>query len=248
MNADADLKSPPAPFSAAERDAIERAILERRSVRAFLPTPVARETIAHVLEVAARAPSGTNMQPWRAHVLVGAIRDRLAQAVSDAFMSGAPGSHTSEYKYYPDQFFEPYLSRRRKVGFDMYGLLGIARGETDKMKAQHGRNFLFFDAPVGIIFTIDRRLEIGSWLDYGMFLQNVMLAARAEGLETCPQAAFATYHGVVRDVLGLDPNEIVVCGLSVGVEDRNAAINTLETHRETAADFATFRGFETDRG
>ena len=243
MNADADVKSAGAPFTAAEREAIERAIVERRSVRAFLPTPVSRETIAHVLEVAARAPSGTNMQPWRVHVLVGEIRDRLAQAVSDAFLNAAPGSHSSEYKYYPDQFFEPYLSRRRKVGFDMYGLLGIARGETDKMKAQHGRNFLFFDAPVGMIFTIDRRLEIGSWLDYGMFLQNVMLAARAYGLETCPQAAFASYHGIVRDVLGLDPNEIVVCGLSLGVEDRDATINTLETHRETAADFATFRGF-----
>ena len=237
----ADLDERVALFTPQERAAIERAMVERRSIRAFLPTPVPRETIEHILEVAARAPSGTNMQPWRAHVLVGAERDRLVQAVVDAFTAG--GGHKSEYKYYPDQFFEPYLSRRRKVGFDMYGLLGIGRGETDKMKAQVGRNFLFFDAPVGIIFTIDRRLEIGSWLDYGMFLQNVMLAARAQGLETCPQAAFANFHGVVRDVLGLDPDEIVVCGLSLGVEDRDAVVNTLETHREKAADFTTFRGF-----
>ena len=242
MNAEIDVAVRP-PFTPEESDAIERAMLERRSVRAFLPTPVPRKAVEHILEVAARAPSGTNMQPWRAHVVAGEERDRLVQAVIDAFTSGAAGEHKSEYKYYPDQFFEPYLSRRRKVGFDMYGLLGIGRGETDKMKAQVGRNFLFFDAPVGIIFTIDRRLEIGSWLDYGMFLQNVMLAARAQGLETCPQAAFANFHGVVRDALGLDPNEIVVCGLSLGVEDRDAVVNTLETHREKAADFATFRGF-----
>ena len=242
MNAEIDVAAR-APFTPDESDAIERAMLERRSVRAFLPTPVSRETIEHILEVAARAPSGTNMQPWRAHVVAGAERDRLVQAVIDAFASGAAGEHKSEYKYYPDQFFEPYLSRRRKVGFDMYGLLGIGRGETDKMKAQVARNFLFFDAPVGIIFTIDRRLEIGSWLDYGMFLQNVMLAARARGLETCPQAAFANFHGVVRDILGLDPEEIVICGLSLGVEDRAAVVNTLETHREKAADFTTFRGF-----
>ena len=231
-----------APFTPAERSAIERAMLERRSVRAFLPTPVSRESVERVLDVAARAPSGTNMQPWRAHVLGGAIKDRLSQAVMDAFMTGEPGAHASEYKYYPETFFEPFLSRRRKVGFDMYGLIGIERGETAKMKAQHGRNFVFFDAPVGIVFTVDRRLEIGSWLDYGMFLQNVLLAARAQGLETCPQAAFANYHAVVREVLGLDPDEIVVCGLSLGVEDPDAAINALTTHREQARDFATFQG------
>ena len=225
----------PRDFSSADRDAIERAILERRSVRAFLPTQISRETVERILEVAARAPSGTNMQPWRAHVLAGDIKNKLAAAVVDAFEQGTPGAHKSEYKYYPDQFHEPYLSRRRKVGFDMYGLLGIARGDTAAMKAQTGRNFVFFDAPVGIIFTIDRRLEIGSWLDYGMFLQNVLLAARAQGLETCPQAAFANYHSVVRDVLGLDDNEIVVCGLSLGYEDRNAVVNTLTTHREKAA-------------
>lgn len=229
-------------FTAAERAAIERAMLERRSVRAFLRTPVPRETVERILEVAARAPSGTNMQPWRAYVLGGAIKDRLAQAVVEAFENSPPGVHSSEYKYYPDQLFEPYLSRRRKVGFDMYGLLGIAKGDMAAMKAQTGRNFVFFDAPVGIIFTIDRRLEIGSWLDYGMFLQNVLLAARAHGLETCPQAAFANYHSVVRDVLRLDPQEIVVCGVSLGFEDRDAVVNTLETHREAVGDFARFDG------
>lgn len=230
-------------FTAADGDAIERAMLERRSVRGFLPTAVSRAQVERVLEVAARAPSGTNMQPWRAHVLAGDMKNKLAAAVVEAFEQGTPGAHESEYKYYPDVFFEPYLARRRKVGFDMYGLLGIGRGDTVAMKAQAGRNFVFFDAPVGIIFTIDRRLEIGSWLDYGMFLQNVLLAARAQGFETCAQAAFAKYHAAVRAVLGLDDNEIVVCGVSLGYEDRAATVNQLVTHREKASDFSTFRGF-----
>jgi hypothetical protein len=136
-----------------------------------------------------------------------------------------------EYRYYPEQFFEPYLSHRRKVGWDMYGLLGIERGEGERMHAQHGRNFVFFDAPVGIVFTIDRRLEIGSWLDYGMFLQNVMIAARAFGLETCPQAAFASHHAVVRGSSGSMTQEMVVCGMALGREDTSAPINALTAHR-----------------
>ncbi len=222
-------------------DAIE-AITGRRSVRAFLPDPVAREIVEQILEIASRAPSGTNMQPWRAHVLAGSAQEKLCTAVlasHDAHAGGAP-----EYRYYPEKFFEPYLSHRRKVGWDMYGLLGIERGEGEKMHAQHGRNFVFFDAPVGIIFTIDRRLEIGSWLDYGMFLQNVMIAARAFGLETCPQAAFASHHVVVASELGLDAQEMVVCGMALGREDTSAPINALRTERVPARDFASFAGFD----
>jgi len=218
------------------------AIAGRRSVRAFLPDPVARETVERILDIAARAPSGTNMQPWRAHVLAGVAREKLCAAVLASHDAHAGG--TPEYRYYPEKFFEPYLSHRRKVGWDMYALLGIERGEGERMHAQHGRNFVFFDAPVGIIFTIDRRLEIGSWLDYGMFLQNVMIAARAFGLETCPQAAFASHHAVVARELGLDPQEMVVCGMALGREDTSAPINALRTKRVPARDFASFAGFD----
>lgn len=217
------------------------AITGRRSVRAFLPDPVPRAVIERILDIAARAPSGTNMQPWRAYALAGEEKEKLSRAVLAAHDSGPPGG--AEYRYYPPEFFEPYLSRRRKVGWDMYALLGIARGETEKMHAQHGRNYLFFDAPVGIVFTIDRRLEIGSWLDYGMFLQNLMIAARAFGLETCPQAAFAPHQAVVREALGIPDNEIVVCGVAIGREDKSAPVNRLETEREPAAGFTDFRGF-----
>lgn len=221
---------------------VREAIAGRRSVRAFRPDPVPRETVAEILALASRAPSGTNMQPWRVHVLAGAAKEALSQAVLAAHDAGAAGG--AEYRYYPEKFFEPYLSRRRKVGWDMYGLIGIEKGDKERMHAQHGRNYVFFDAPVGMIFTIDRRLEIGSWLDYGMFLQNVSLAARGFGLETCPQAAFAPHQEVVRGVLQLDEAEVVVCGMALGYEDRDAPINALRTQRAPVAEFADFSGFD----
>jgi nitroreductase len=220
-------------------DIVLEAIASRRSVRAFLPTPVPRETIERILTAAARAPSGTNMQPWRVRVLTGAAKERLSKAVCEAALTG-PDTHKSGYAYYPAQFPEPYLSRRRKVGWDLYGLLGIKRGEAAKMQAQHGRNYLFFDAPVGMMFTIDRVLEIGSWLDYGMFLENIMIAARGFGLHTCPQAAFAPFDVVIRRELGIPESEMVVCGMSLGYEDTSAVENTLQTEREPLSGFVEF--------
>ena len=221
----------------------DTAMTSRRSIRRFLPTPVAAETIEAILDVAARAPSGTNMQPWMAHVLAGSAKDRLCAAVLAAFDAEETG-HKQEVQYYPDEFFEPFLSRRRKVGWDLYGRLGIARGENAKMKAQHRRNFTFFDAPVGIVFTIDRRLATGSWLDYGMFLQNVMTAARARRLDTCAQAAWTHYHKAMRPVLGLEDTEIVVCGMALGYADPDAPENAMFTERTPAREFARFEGFE----
>jgi nitroreductase len=223
---------------------VEHAIASRRSVRAFLPTPVPREPIEHILDVAARAPSGTNMQPWRAYVLAGAVKERLSEALVRAHVEGAP--HRAEYGYYPEKFFEPYLARRRKVGWDLYGLLGIARGETARMQAQHARNFLFFDAPVGVIFTIDRRLQIGSWLDYGIFLGNVMTALRGHGLHSCAQAAFASFQDEIRRHLPIPAEEVVVCGMAIGYEDESAPENRLRTERAPAREFAAFLGWSED--
>jgi nitroreductase len=221
----------------------DAAITSRRSVRAFLPTPVPRSVIAAILDAAARAPSGTNMQPWRGYVLVGAARDELCAAVQAVFDAQEPG-HRHEVQYYPDEFFEPYLSRRRKVGWDLYGLLGIGRGQPAKMQAQHRRNFQFFDAPVGMVFTIHRGLATGSWLDYGMFLENIMIAARARGLDTCAQAAWTHYHKVIRPVLGLRPEEVVVCGMALGHADPDAPENRLMTERATSDQFMDWRGFD----
>jgi nitroreductase len=221
---------------------VNAAITSRRSLRAFLPTPVSRTTVEHLLDIAARAPSGTNMQPWRAHVLAGARLHTFCDTIESAFLAGAPEQR--DYRYYPDPLFEPYLSRRREIGWGLYTLLGIARGETEKMRAQHARNFRFFGAPVGVIFTIDRRLKIGSWLDYGMFLQNVMVAARGIGLHTCPQAAFAGLPNTVRAALDLPFQDVIVCGMAIGHADPDAIENTLQTTRVPAHEFATFAGFK----
>ncbi|MDR7032889.1 nitroreductase [Mesorhizobium sp. BE184] len=219
--------------------AVDAAIVSRRSVRSFLPTPVDDATIREILEVAARAPSGTNMQPWRVYVTKGAVKDRIADAILNSGIR-AEKVAWDEYKYYPDQFFEPYLSRRRANGFGLYGVLGIGRRDVDKMRAQHDRNFIFFDAPVGMIFTIDRRLNQGSWIDYGMFLQNIMIAARARGLDTCPQAAFAPYHRQIRPVLNISDEEVVVCGMALGYEDTSKPEATFRTDRAPVDEWVTF--------
>ena len=221
--------------------AVEAAITSRRSIRAFLPTPVPRETVERILDVASRAPSGTNTQPWKVHVLTGAAKERLSRAVRAAYDDPAERArHTEEYAYYPTQWVSPYVDRRRKVGWDLYGLLGIGKADKARMHEQHGRNYAFFDAPVGLIFTIDRVMQQGSWLDYGMFLQNVMVAARARGLDTCPQAAFTQFHRVIERELVLPPSEMVVCGMSLGYADTSRVENTLQTEREPIDGFAHF--------
>jgi nitroreductase len=228
-------------ISSPQQEAVDAAITSRRSIRAFLPQPVERADIEKILEVAARAPSGTNIQPWKVHVLTGAAREKLSEAILAVYNDPERNKeHTEAYYYYPRQWVSPFIERRRKVGWDLYTLLGITRENKAGMAAQHGRNFRFFDAPVGLIFTIDRILEQGSWLDYGMFLQNIMIAARARGLDTCPQAAFIHYHKIIAEHLQLPENETVVCGMSLGWADMDKVENTLVTDRESISSFVRF--------
>jgi len=228
-------------ISSPAQQAVDAAITSRRSIRAFQPTPVAREDIEAILEVAARAPSGTNTQPWQVYVLTGAMKEALSAKILAAYADPEQNKlHTEEYAYYPREWVSPYIDRRRKVGWDLYSLLGLTRENKAGMAAQHGRNFEFFDAPVGMIFTIDRIMEQGSWLDYGMFLQNIMVAARGRGLDTCPQAAFTQYHRIISEVLGLPPSETVVCGMSLGYAESGKIENTLVTEREPIAKFVKF--------
>ena len=233
------------PF-AADRPArdIEDALLSRRSVRAFRPDPVPRDTVERILALASRSPSGSNVQPWSVHVLTGAPLDRLVAAMLEQAARAGESGLKAPYEYYPVSWREPWLGRRRKVGWDLYGLLGIGRGDRERMRAQHARNYRFFDAPVALIFTIDRELEIGSWLDYGMFIQSVMLAARAFGLDTCPQAAIAYVHDAVRAELALPAAELVICGMALGRAREDAPENRLVTEREPVAGFARFVGFD----
>jgi nitroreductase len=222
-------------------DAVEAAIRSRRSVRAFLPREVPERTIRRILETAARAPSGTNTQPWRVYVLRGEAKRQLSRRLLAAYDDpDEAAKHSEEYAYYPTKWVSPYIERRRKVGWDLYGLLGIQKGEKDKMHAQHRRNYKFFDAPVGMMFTIDRILEKGSWLDYGMFLENIMVAARGHGLDTCPQAAFTPFHRIIGEYLELPANESLVCGMSLGYADDRAIENTLVSEREPLERWVTF--------
>jgi nitroreductase len=216
-------------ISSPSQEAVDAAITSRRSIRAFLDKPVERDEIARILDVAARAPSGTNTQPWKVYVLTGAARARLSNAILavNADPEKARG-HAEEYAY------------RRKVGWDLYSLLGLGRDNKAGMAAQHARNYAFFDAPVGLIFTIDRIMAQGSWLDYGMFLQNIMVAARARGLDTCPQAAFTQYHRIISAELDLPASEMVVCGMALGWADPARVENTLVTEREPSHGFARF--------
>jgi nitroreductase len=221
--------------------AVDQAIVSRRSVRAFLPTPIPAETLVDILAVASRAPSGTNTQPWKVTVLTGQALKDLSSRVRMAFDDPAQrATHTEEYNYYPTEWRSPYVDRRRKVGWDLYALLGIGKTDKARMHEQHGRNYSFFDAPVGLIFTIDRVMQQGSWLDYGMFLQNIMVAARARGLDTCPQAAFTQFHAVIEKALALPPEQMVVCGMALGHADPAAVENTLVTEREPVSGFARF--------
>ena len=221
---------------------VDQAITSRMSARAFLPQAIDRQIITHLLEVASRAPSGTNTQPWKVYVLQGASRDALVNKVCtlhDAIRAHPElgAQHKEAYAYYPEKWVSPYIERRRENGWGLYSLLGIGKGDKDKMHAQHQRNFCFFDAPVGLVFTIDRVLERGSLLDYGMFLQNIMVAARAQGLHTCPQAAWNRFANIMLSHIGAGDDEMLVCAMALGYADETALVNTFHTPRVQAGDF-----------
>lgn len=236
------IPSAPNPAPTAEQVAlVDEAIVTRRSLRAFLPTPVSRSTIEEILAVASRAPSGTNTQPWKVYVLTGSAKTELSRKILAAYNDPAErATHSEEYAYYPTEWVSPFIDRRRKVGWDLYGLLGIEKTDKPRMHAQHGRNYEFFGAPVGLMFTIDRVMRQGSWLDYGMFLEGIMVAARARGLDTCPQAAFTQFHRIICEHIDAPANEQLVCGMSLGHADPDAVENTLVTEREPVSAFARF--------
>jgi nitroreductase len=222
---------------------VEEAITSRRSIRAFLPDPIPRATVERLLAVASRSASGSNIQPWKVRVLAGEPRMRLSRAIVEAIERDGNDAFKHDYDYYPVKWHEPFLSRRRKIGWDMYSLIGVTKGDFEGTERHRRRNFEFFGAPVGMIFTLDEDLEIGSWIDLGIFMGAVMVAARARGLHTCPQAAFAEYHSVIRRELTIPDREMVICGMALGYADEAHPINRLVTERATVEEFATFDGF-----
>ncbi len=221
---------------------IEEAISSRKSVRAFTDEAVSQAQIERILELSQRAPSGTNTQPWYVHVCTGAVRDRIASDVIELFEAGKAGKY-EDYDYYPPNWLDLHRDRRRGIGWSLYGLLGIEKGDRARSHQQHRRNFEFFDAPVGLFFTTDGYLGRGSWSDVGLYMQTVMLAARGEGLHTCPQAAWILFQEPIFRHLKIPADQALVSGMSLGHADEDAIVNTLVSEREALVNVARFHGF-----
>ena len=221
---------------------VDEVINARKSVRAFTSELPSRQLIQHILEVASRAPSGVNTQPWKVYVLEGKVRNELCEKVCEAYEVVSKNPELEKefqeaYSYYPEKWFSPYIDRRRENGWSLYGLLGIEKGEKEKMFFQHQRNFKFFDAPMGLFFTIHKDLGTGSILDYGMFLQNVMISAQSHGLSTCPQAAWNKFSKIILPRIGASADEMLVCGMAIGYADKADRVNTFQTPRAKAEEF-----------
>lgn len=224
---------------------VDQAITSRHSVRAFLNRPVEQQIIKDILSVASRAPSGTNTQPWKVYAITGQKRhemiERVCQAQIDVAKNPELASQYQEtFNYYPEQWISPFIDRRRENGWGLYGLLGIQKGEKEKMAVQHLRNYQLFDAPVGLFFTVNKAMGIGSKMDISMMIQNVMTAAKARGLDTCPQAAWNHFHPIVLDVLGAGEDEELVCAVALGYADPEHIVNTFITPRVPVEEFTVF--------
>jgi len=220
---------------------VDTALRTRGSTRAFLNRPVAHEMVATLLEAARFAPSGTNIQPWRVHVVTGETRERICREVRHA-ATHERAQHKAPFYFYPTQWREPYLVRRRACGWGLYSTLGIVKGDHAAGLEQELRNYDFFGAPVGLLFFIDNDLPIGSWLDYGMFVQSVMLSAVSHGLATCPQYSWSNFHEVVRPILGVPESQTLICGVALGYADPAAAVNGYRPTRLPVEEFTSWHG------
>jgi len=214
---------------------VSDAIHSRHAARAFLDTPVSRQSIEQILEAARWAPSGVNTQPWQAVVVTGEIKRQITGALIAARQQGVESS--PDYDYYPSSWQEPYRARRKACGLALYGALGIRKDDKERQLQAWQNNYRFFGAPVGLLFFVDRQLAQGSWVDMGMFLQNVMLAALEQGLATCPQASLAEYPDRVRAILGLPKDLQMVCGMALGYENTEHPVNNYRTERLPVDEF-----------
>ena len=210
---------------------VKEAFVSRRSVRRFLPDSVSKEKIENILEGAAFAPSGHNIQPWHVYVVQGKKKLSMTNSIIEAIKDGSAKEMKNEFDYYPTEWFEPFVSRRRAVGFELYNLLGIGRDDFEARDKQMQENFHFFGAPVGMFITMDRRLATGTFMDVGMFIQSILVGARGEGLHSCGQVAFTKFHTLIAEQLKFKENEMLVCGVSIGYEDTSAPENALRVEK-----------------
>jgi nitroreductase len=225
--------------------AVDEVIQSRKATRSFLDTPVEKRLVVEILNVARFAPSNSNTQPWRVYVVTGQMQDVLSRDLYNAHQYHS-NEYTAEFKHFPDVLRNQFLERQGEFASRYYTCLGIERTDEAARHAQTARNFLFFGAPVGLIFTISDTLERGSWIDYGIFLQTIMLAAKARGIDTCPQISFAKYHTVIRRHLHIPTDETVVCGMSMGYADPRASVNSMCIPRVPVDAFTSFFGFDKD--
>lgn len=223
---------------------VHDAIMTRRSIRRFLPKPVPRASLDRILEGAAMAPSGHNIQPWKVYAVAGKVKEAISADILKAIGTEPADTHKPEFEYYPVEWFEPFIGRRRKLGHELYAILGIGREDKARREAQMLENFKFFGAPVGLFVTFDRRLATGTFMDVGMFVENILIGARGEGLDTCGQAAFINFHKVLRRHLPMGDNELLACGISLGFADPTAPENKLLPEKVKPSDFTTYLGFE----
>ncbi len=219
---------------------VKEAFVSRRSVRRFLPDSVSKEKIENILEGAAFAPSGHNIQPWHVYVVQGKKKLSMTNSIIEAIKDGSAKEMKNEFDYYPTEWFEPFVSRRRAVGFELYKLLEIGRDDFEARDKQMQENFHFFGAPVGMFITMDKRLATGTFMDVGMFIQSILVGARGEGLHSCGQVAFTKFHTLIAEQLEFKENEMLVCGVSIGYEDTSAAENALRVEKLQYSDFTTF--------
>lgn len=226
--------------TASVQNTVDQVIRSRKTIRAYKNTPVAKATIVEILDVARTAPSNSNTQPWRVYVLEGAAKHRLTSAL----LASHEADSLPPSQHFPAELPEIYKLRQADFGFRYYKALGIDRNDAVGRYRQTSRNYHFFDAPVGMIFTIDRTLTRHSWLDFGLFLQTVMIAARARGLDTCPQVSFVRHEPVIQEVLGLPADQTIVCGMSMGYAAADATLNSLGMPRANVHEFAVFSGFD----
>lgn len=217
---------------------VREALKKRKSTRAFLSRDVEREKIVRILDAARHAPSGTNTQPWQVAVVRGEKKRELQGLMETAFRGGEKGK--MDYQYYPVDWQPPYKERRKACGLQLYSTLQITREDKQRQMDQWAANYRAFDAPVALFFFMDGIMETGSFLDYGMFLQSLMLSAVEEGLAVCPQAALGEYPKIVKPFLGYPDDTVLLCGISLGYEDPDALVNSYRTPREEVESFTRF--------
>ena len=221
---------------------VTEALKRRISTREFLPRPLTRELLHEILDVARWAPSGGNLQPWKVIAVAGAERDAVT-ALAKRVHAAQGADESTDRPVYPANLWEPYRTRRFKVGEDMYALLQISRADRDARLARFARNYEMFGAPVELFFVIDERMGHGQWAHLGMFMQSIALAALERGVSSCMQEAWATLRSSLRAHFALAEHEMIYCGMALGFADESAPVNSLRSDRAPVEEFATFRGF-----